>query len=145
MPLDTRTLPAKITRGEGGDEIASGWCLVAYEMVGAHLPLEEWRGEIAVEDAAQRELLSAGGDLYIHFFPYGGVWEPWHGPVRVEPVDPEHDPNQRRLKLRAGGPLSRSRYAPEELAHGFPKPPEEAEEKSADEQLEESQAVPPQG
>jgi hypothetical protein len=125
MPLDTRTLPAKISRGEGGEPIASGWCLVAWEMVGNSLPLEEWRGEMTVADAGERAALSAGGDLHIHFYPYGGVWEPWHGPVRVEPVSTDDDPNQRRLKLRAAGPLIRSRYTPEELAHGFPKPPGE--------------------
>lgn len=125
MPLETRTLPAKVMRGAGGEQLAQGWCLVAWEMVGNALPLDEWHGEITVTDAEQRAALTGGDDLYIHFFPYGGVFEPWHGPVRVAPVDPADDPNQRRLKLRAAGPLTRSRYTPEELAHGFPKSPDD--------------------
>jgi hypothetical protein len=144
MSLETRTLPAKILRGEGGEQLASGWCLVAYEMVGSALPLPEWRGEITVEDASERSALTAGGDLYIHFYPYGGVWEPWHGPVRVEPVATSDDPNQRRLKLSAAGPLIRSRYTPEELAHGFPKPPEE-EEKTSEDPSEKPEDVPQRG
>jgi len=119
MPVETQTLPGRITRGADGDELARGWCIVVYEMVGQHLPLDEWRGEIAVDaDSAQR--LAGEGDLYIHFHPYGGVYEPWHGPVAIEPVSEDDDPRGRRLRLRAAGPLTRSRYSPDELRHGFP-------------------------
>jgi hypothetical protein len=122
MPLDTQTFPATITRGEGGEKVASGWCLVAWEMVGKHKPLDEWRGEIAIEDAETRAKLTDVDDgLHILFHPYGGVYEPWHGPVTVEPVSSEDDPNGRRLRLRGTGPLVRSRYQPEELQLGFPK------------------------
>jgi hypothetical protein len=121
MPLETQTLPGTITRGEQGDAIASGWCLVAFDSVGLHAPLPEWRGEIAL-DADGLAAVTQGGDLYIRFHPYGGIYEPWHGPITVEPVDVEDDPNQRRVRLLSNGPLVRSRYTPEELRHGFPKP-----------------------
>jgi hypothetical protein len=126
MPVDTRSLPGIILRGEGGDELASGWCLVTYEAVGQGKPLEEWRGEMTVTSEAYEALGSWGDGLYIRFYPYGGVFEPWHGPVAVEPVDPESDPNRRRIRLRQAGPLTRSRYEPDELRHGFP--PKEDEE-----------------
>lgn len=122
MPVETQTLPGTISRGEGGEELARGWCLVTYEMAGAALPLDDWRGEIAVTTEEYDASASWGDGLYISFRPYGGVWEPWHGPVTVEQVDPELDPNRRRLRLRPAGPMTRSRYTPEELAHGWPKP-----------------------
>lgn len=132
MAVDTRSLPGTITRGQGGEKVASGWCLVTYEMPGAHLPLDEWRGEMAVTDASAYQAASSGGDgLYIQFYPYGGVFEPWQGPVNVEPVAEADDPNRRRLRLSPGGPLIRSRYSPEELAHGFPKSPEDQEAEAA--------------
>lgn len=119
MPVETQTLPGVITRGANGEELGRGWCIVVYEMAGQHLPLDEWRGEIAVEaDAAGR--LREADDLYIRFLPYGGVYEPWHGPVTVEPVGEDDDPDGRRLRLRGAGPLVRSRYTPDELRHGFP-------------------------
>lgn len=127
MPVETQTLPGTITRGEGGDELARGWCLVTYEMVGAAKPLEDWRGEIAVSPEEYEAAANWGDGLYISFRPYGGVWEPWHGPVAVEQVDAELDPNRRRLRLRPAGPMTRSRYTPEELAHGWPKPDEDDE------------------
>lgn len=127
MSVETRTLPGTITRGEGGDEVARGWCLVTYEMTGTALPLDKWRGEIAVTSEEYEAAAGWGDDLYIHFRPYGGVWEPWHGPITVEPVDPDLDPNRRRLRLRAAGPMIRSRYTPEELSHGWPKPDDEDE------------------
>lgn len=127
MPVETQTLPGTIRRGEDGEELARGWCLVTYEMVGAALPLEDWRGEIAVTPEEYAASAGWGDGLYISFRPYGGIWEPWHGPVTVEQVDPEMDPNRRRLRLRPAGPLTRSRYSPDELAHGWPKPAEEDE------------------
>ncbi|HEX5166664.1 MAG TPA: hypothetical protein VFV93_14770 [Thermomicrobiales bacterium] len=120
MPVDTQTLPGTIYRGENGEELARGWCLVTYEMVGNALPLDDWRGEIAVTTDEYDASAGWGDELYIRFRPYGGVWEPWHGPVTVEQVDPEIDPNRRRLRLRPAGPLTRSRYTPDELAHGWP-------------------------
>ena len=84
-----------------------------------------FRGEIAVSPDEYDAAATWGGGLYISFRPYGGIWEPWHGPVTVEQVDPEDDPNRRRLRLRPAGPLIRSRYTPEELAHGWPKPDED--------------------
>ncbi len=127
MPVETQTLPGTISRGEGGEEVARGWCLLTYEMVGAALPLEEWRGEIAVTPEEYDAAATWGDGLYINFRPYGGIWEPWHGPVAIEQVDSELDPNRRRLQLRPTGPLTRSRYTPEELAHGWPKPDEESD------------------
>jgi hypothetical protein len=124
MSVETQTLPGTITRGEGGDELARGWCLVTFEMAGSAKPLDEWRGEIAVTPDEYEAAGGWGDGLYIHFRPYGGVWEPWHGPISVEQVDPELDPNRRRLRLQSAGPLIRSRYTPEELAHGWPKPDE---------------------
>ena len=119
MPVETQTLPGVITRGANGEELGRGWCIVVYEMAGQYLPLDEWRGEIAV-DAETAARLRDGGDLYIRFHPYGGVYEPWHGPVTVEPVSGGDDPDGRRLRLRGAGPLVRSRYTPDELRHGFP-------------------------
>lgn len=122
MPIETQTLPGVITRGQNGEEVARGWCIVVYEMAGQHLPLDDWRGEISLEPEAAAQLRQGDG-LYIRFQPYGGVYEPWHGPVRVEPVDATDDPNGRRLRLRGAGPLIRSRYTPDELRHGFPPAP----------------------
>jgi hypothetical protein len=114
MPLETQTLPGEITRGQGGDQIADGWCLLAYETTGRQRPLPEWRGEMAVTPEQREAALAAaqaGSPLYLHLRPYGGVFEPWHGPVTVEPVSPDDDPEGRRLRLRSAGPLVRS-YAP---------------------------------
>ncbi|HBY47673.1 MAG: hypothetical protein V9F06_14560 [Thermomicrobiales bacterium] len=119
MPVETQTLPGVITVGADGEELARGWCIVVYEMAGQHLPLADWRGEIAV-DSESAARLSAAADLHIRFHPYGGVYEPWHGPVTVAPVGEEDDPNGRRLRLSSAGPLIRSRYSPDELRHGFP-------------------------
>ena len=130
MPVDTQTLPGTITRGEGGEELARGWCLVTYEMVGAAMPLDKWRGEIAVTSEEYAAAISWGDGLYISFRPYGGIWEPWHGPITIEQVDPTLDPNHRRLRLIPTGPLIRSRYTPEELAHGWPKDDEDDDARS---------------
>lgn len=119
MPVETQTLPGVITRGANGEELGRGWCIVVYEMAGQHLPLDDWRGEIAVDPEAAARLREGDG-LHIRFHPYGGIYEPWHGPVTVEPVDVEDDPNGRRFRLRGAGPLIRSRYTPDELRHGFP-------------------------
>lgn len=121
MPVDTQTLPGTITRGQGGEELARGWCLVSYEMPGAALPLDDWRGEIAVTPEEYDASTTWGDNLYISFRPYGGIWEPWHGPVAIERVPPDLDPNRRRLRLQAAGPLTRSRYTPDELVLGWPK------------------------
>ncbi len=118
MSVDTRSLPGTIRKGENGEKVASGWCLVTYEMAGYARPLPEWRGEMAVSQEDHAAAAEAGEGLYIHFEPYAGVVEPWHGPVTVEPVDPDSDPNGRRLRLRSAGPLIRSRYTPEELGYG---------------------------
>jgi hypothetical protein len=103
-------MPGTLTRGQDGEAVATGWVLIAYEMVGDRKPLADWHGEIAVsaEDAAKAR--DAGSELYLQLKPYGGVFEPWHGPVTVEPVDPEFDPVGRRLKLRSAGPMTRSLY-----------------------------------
>ncbi len=127
MPVETQTLPGTITRGEAGEELARGWCLVTYEMVGAAKPLDDWRGEIAVTPEEYDAAASWGDGLYISFRPYGGIWEPWHGPVAIEQVSAEIDPNRRRLRLRSAGQMIRSRYTPEELAHGWPKADDEDE------------------
>lgn len=109
MPLDTRTLPGKISNGQGGDVIASGWCIIAFEAVGHGKPLDEWRGEMRCADADERAAAVIAGDgLYLHLDPYGGVFEPWHGPVAVEAVDADDDPDGRRLRLRAAGTMHRS-------------------------------------
>ncbi|HMM43392.1 MAG TPA: hypothetical protein PKA95_15980 [Thermomicrobiales bacterium] len=127
MPVETQTLPGVITQGVNGEELGRGWCIVVYEMAGQHLPLDEWRGEIAV-DAETAARLRGSDDLYIRFHPYGGVYDPWHGRVTVEPVGEEDDPAGRRLRLRGAGPLVRSRYTPDELRHGFPTAVGETEE-----------------
>jgi hypothetical protein len=109
MALETRTLPAAITRERAGEEIASGWCIIAYETGVKYQPLDEWRGEMTVEDeAARKALTDASGEvLYLQCKPYGGEFESWHGPVLVELIDAEHDPYQRRVRLRAAGALIR--------------------------------------
>lgn len=127
MPVETQTLPGTITRGADGEELGRGWCIVVYESDGLHLPLDEWRGEIAV-DAEAAGRLRDGDDLYIHLHPYGGVYEPWHGPVTVEAVGEDDDPSGRRLRLRGAGQLVRSRYTPDELQRGFPTPMGESTE-----------------
>src|SRR3954468_9000975 len=98
MPVDTRTFPGTITKGQGGEQVARGWCLIAYEMTGRGAPLNDWRGEIALDADGYAALKGASGDLYLFMHPYGGENEPWHGPIKVEPVSNEHDPNQRRMK-----------------------------------------------
>ncbi|RIK42283.1 MAG: hypothetical protein DCC58_11220 [Chloroflexi bacterium] len=109
MALDTRTLPGRITQGEGGNVVASGWCIIAFEMVGHGKPLEDWRGEMKCASKDERDgAASIDGDLYIHLDPYGGVFEPWHGPVRVEAVDADNDPDGLRLRLRSAGVMKRS-------------------------------------
>ena len=110
MAVDTRTMPGTLTRGQDGEPVASGWVLIAYEMVGDRKPLTEWRGEIAVSSDDAGKVANAGGELYLHLKPYGGVFEPWHGPAKVEPVDPADDPVGRRLRLTASGPMTRSLY-----------------------------------
>jgi hypothetical protein len=127
MPLETRTLPARILQHEGGDEIARGWCIVAWDMVGNALPLEAWHGEIALTPEHWEAASGWNDPLFIYFHPYGGVMEPWHGLVSISPVPESDDPNRRRLRLQAAGPLTRSRYSPDELAHGFPSMEEAAE------------------
>ncbi|HUG13881.1 MAG TPA: hypothetical protein VMM78_02590 [Thermomicrobiales bacterium] len=115
MPYDTQTLPGTLTKGPDGEQIASGWCLIAYDMTELRKPLPEWRGEIALSADDYATVTKAGGELYLRLKPYGGVFEPWHGPVTVEPVEPEHDPVQRRLRLKSAGPLIRT-YEPEPAA-----------------------------
>jgi len=109
MPLETRTLPGTIVRERGGEEIASGWCIIAYETAEKFQPLDEWRGEITVTDPEARKALAelAGQVLYLQCKPYGGEFESWHGPVLAELVDEKHDPYQRRVRLRAAGKLER--------------------------------------
>jgi hypothetical protein len=114
MPLETQTLPGEITRGQGGEQIAAGWCLIAYETTGRQRPLSEWRGEMAVTPDVREAACAAaaeGATLYLHLRPYGGVFEPWHGPVTVEAVPADVDPEGRRLRLHSAGTLTRS-YAP---------------------------------
>lgn len=109
MPLDTRTLPGRISEGPEGAVVATGWCIIAYEMVGHGKPLLEWRGEMKCSSAEERDAVAANRNaLYIRLDPYGGVFEPWHGPVAVEAVDRENDPEGLRLRLRAAGPMKRS-------------------------------------
>jgi hypothetical protein len=111
MPVETQTLPGQITRGQDGDKVVSGWCLIVFESTGAKQPLSEWHGEMAVSPDERASLSNATDGLYLHLQPYGGVFEPWHGPVTVEPVDADLDPVGRRLRLRSAGPLTRT-YAP---------------------------------
>lgn len=109
MPLETRTLPGTIVKERGGEEIASGWCIIAYETGVKFEPLDEWRGEIIVEDSEARSVISesAGQVLYLQCLPYGGEFESWHGPILTELVDSTHDPYERRVRLRAAGKLER--------------------------------------
>lgn len=109
MALETRTLPGAIVQELGGEKLADGWCIIAYETGVKYEPLDEWRGEMIVADDDERKALAdvAGQALYLQCQPYGGEFESWHGPVSVELVEPEHDPNQRRVRLRAAGQLIR--------------------------------------
>lgn len=111
MPAETRTLPGRITREQGGETIASGWCLVAYETGVRHEPLDEWRGEMTCADPEARQVISdaAGSTLYLHLDPYGGEFEPWHGPITATLVSADLDPNARRITLSSAGPLTRYR------------------------------------
>jgi hypothetical protein len=112
MPYDTRSLPGTLRKEQGGEAIASGWCLLAFDVVGQGQPLTEWRGEMSVENKDEFAAASkAGGQLYLECKPYGGISEPWHGPVTVEALPAEHDPNGRRLRLQAAGPLTRSAHS----------------------------------
>lgn len=111
MPYDTQTLPGTITQGPDGEQIASGWCLIAYDMTEQRKPLPEWHGEIALTGDEYTAVADADGVLYLRLKPYGGIFEPWHGPVTAEPVGTEHDPSQRRLRLKSAGPLIRT-YEP---------------------------------
>jgi hypothetical protein len=109
MPLETRTLPGTIVAERGGAEIASGWCILAYDTGVKFEPLDEWRGEIIVADADARSAIAdaTGKVLYLQCLPYGGEFESWHGPVLTELVDPANDPYERRVRLRAAGKLER--------------------------------------
>lgn len=86
-----------------------GWCIIAYETGVKYEPLEEWRGEIIADAPESRQAIqeAAGQVLYLQCKPYGGEFESWHGPVLVDLVGPEHDPYQRRARLRAAGSLIR--------------------------------------
>ncbi|MFW6074825.1 MAG: hypothetical protein ACOC9Y_04470 [Chloroflexota bacterium] len=109
--LETRTLPASLVRQRADDtSIAEGWCIIAFETGVKYEALEEWRGEMIVDDSDARRTIeeTSGQVLYLQCRPYGGEFESWHGPVLVELVDSEHDPYQRRARLRAAGPLIRS-------------------------------------
>jgi hypothetical protein len=109
MPVDTQTLPGKLSKGQGGEVVASGWCLLAWEMTGQGKPLPAWRGELACASREVRDAAaSTGGELYFVTEPYGHILEVWQGPVTVEPVDPADDPQGKRLRLRSAGPLTRS-------------------------------------
>lgn len=112
MPVETRTLPGKITREKDGEEIASGWCLIAYETAVRGAPLDEWRGEMGCSDGDARKAVADadGQTLYLHLDPYGGEFEPWHGPVTASLVSDDLDPDGRRIALTSAGPLSRSLY-----------------------------------
>jgi len=103
-------MPGTLTRGQDGDAVASGWVLITYDMVGDRKPLPVWRGEIAVTADDMSAVQSNDSGLYLHLKPYGGVFEPWHGPVTVEPVGSDDDPVGRRLRLRSSGPMTRSLY-----------------------------------
>jgi hypothetical protein len=109
MALETRTLPGSITRERAGEEIAAGWCIIAYQTGVKYQPLDEWRGEMTVTDEAARQALSDASSevLYLQCKPYGGEFESWHGPVLVELVETDQDPYQRRVRLRAAGKLIR--------------------------------------
>jgi hypothetical protein len=127
MPVETRTMPGKITRDENGEELASGWCLVAFETTGRGVPLDDWRGEMGCADAGARQAIAEldGEALYLHLEPYGGEFEPWHGPVRASLVSEDLDPDSRRIALKAAGTLTRSLYYKPE-AENHEKEPAEA-------------------
>lgn len=109
MALDTRTLPGRISVGPEGEVIASGWCIIAYEMVGHGKPLSEWRGEMKCTSREERDAAAANaGPLYLRLDPYGGVFEPWHGSVAAEAVDGDDDPVGLRLRIRGNGAMKRS-------------------------------------
>jgi hypothetical protein len=92
--------------------VTSGWCLLAFDVVGQGQPLADWRGEMGVENKDEyTAATSAGADLYLECKPYGGVFEAWHGPVSVSAMSAEDDPDSRRLRLRAAGPLQRGGQA----------------------------------
>lgn len=111
MPYDTRSLPGTLRTAQGGEALASGWCLLAFDVTGQGQPLTDWRGEMSVENRdAYTAAVNAGGQLYLECSPYGGISEPWHGPVTVAPVPGEHDPNARRLRLTPAGPLTRTAH-----------------------------------
>lgn len=118
MPAETRTMPGRIAREPGGEAIASGWCLVAYETGVRHEPLDEWRGEMACTDADARTAIAgaAGSTLHLHLDPYGGEFEPWHGPVTAALVADDLDPDARRITLTSAGPMVRFRQGVEEKA-----------------------------
>ena len=111
MPAETRTMPGKITREPNGEEVASGWCLIAYETGVRHEVLEEWRGEMACSDAEARNAIAeaVGSTLHLHLEPYGGEFEPWNGPVTASLVDETLDPDARRITLTSAGPMTRFR------------------------------------
>lgn len=113
MAVETRTLPGRIAREKDGEPIASGWVLIAFETAVRGEPLDEWRGEMGCSDADARKLISDAGEatLYLHLDPYGGEFEPWHGPVTAALVDANLDPDARRIALSSAGPLTRSRYS----------------------------------
>ena len=100
MALETRTMPGRITREQDGEPVASGWCLIAFETTAKGEPLEEWRGEMGCSDAAAREAIAAanGATLYLHLDPYGGEFEPWHGPVTATLVSADLDPDAVRVE-----------------------------------------------
>ena len=109
MPFDTRTLPGTLRRNQGGEALASGWVLLAFDVVGQGQPLTTWKGEMSVEKSDEfKAAANAGGELYLECAAYGGVYEPWHGAVSVEPTPADDDPNGRRLRLRSAGPLTRT-------------------------------------
>jgi len=109
VALDTRTLPGTLSKGDGGDQVAKGWCIIAFEMVGHGKPLEEWRGEMKCASREERDAAASAGDgLFLHLDPYGGVFEPWRGPAQAEAVDGENDPEGRRLRLSGSGAMKRS-------------------------------------
>ena len=116
MPAETRTMPGRISRERNGDPIASGWCLIVYETAVRHEPLDEWRGEMACADPDARQAIAAaeGTTLYLHLDPYGGEFEPWHGPVTAKLISPDLDPYGRRIALTSAGPLIRFRQGVEE-------------------------------
>lgn len=112
MAVETRSLPGRIAREKGGETLASGWCLIVFETGDRARPLDDWRGEMGCWDADARKAIAdcAGETLYLHLDPYAGEFEPWHGPVVASLVEPEHDPDGRRIRLTAAGTLTRSLY-----------------------------------